>query len=67
MSEAKKRKFHTPEFKAKVGLEALRGVKMIINLPQNRDQKLKQRQNRGSAVQLRVKSNVELKLSELLF
>jgi len=23
MSEAKKRKFHTPEFKAKVGLEAL--------------------------------------------
>ncbi|MBU4295579.1 MAG: hypothetical protein KJ862_06800 [Proteobacteria bacterium] len=30
MSEAKKRKFHTPEFKAKVGLEALRGV-MTIN------------------------------------
>ena len=29
MSEAKKRKFHTPEFKAKVGLEALRGVKTI--------------------------------------
>ncbi len=29
MSEAKKRKVHTPEFKAKVGLEALRGVKTI--------------------------------------
>jgi transposase len=28
-SEAKKRKVHTPEFKAKVGLEALRGVKTI--------------------------------------
>ncbi len=29
MSEAQKRKFHTPEFKAKVDLEALRGVKTI--------------------------------------
>ncbi len=29
MSEAKKRKVHAPEFKAKVGLEALRGVKTI--------------------------------------
>ena len=29
MSEAKKRKVHVPEFKAKVGLEALRGVKTI--------------------------------------
>ncbi len=29
MREAKKRKVHTPEFKAKVGLEALRGVKTI--------------------------------------
>jgi transposase len=29
MSEAKKRTVHTPEFKAKVGLEALRGVKTI--------------------------------------
>ena len=29
MSEAKKRKVHTPEFKAKVGLEALRGLKTI--------------------------------------
>ena len=28
-SEAKKRKVHTPEFKAKVGLEALRSVKTI--------------------------------------
>ena len=26
MTEAKKRKVHTPEFKAKLGLEALRGV-----------------------------------------
>ena len=26
MSESKKRKVHTPEFKAKVGLEAVRGV-----------------------------------------
>jgi transposase-like protein len=29
MSETKKRKVHTSEFKAKVGLEALRGVKTI--------------------------------------
>jgi len=29
MSEAKKRKVHSPEFKAKVGLEAVRGVKTI--------------------------------------
>ena len=29
MSEVKKRKFHTPEFKAKVALEALRGVKTL--------------------------------------
>jgi hypothetical protein len=28
MSGAKKRKFRNPEFKAKVGLEALRGVKI---------------------------------------
>ena len=30
MSEAKKRKFHAPEFKAKVALEALRGVKTVL-------------------------------------
>ena len=29
MREAKTRKYHSPEFKAKVGLEALRGVKTI--------------------------------------
>ncbi len=29
MSESKQRKVHTPEFKAKVGLEALRGEKTI--------------------------------------
>ncbi len=34
MGEAKKRKFHTPEFKAKVGLEALRGVKTINEIGQ---------------------------------
>jgi transposase-like protein len=34
MSEAKKRKFHTPEFKAKVALEALRGVKTINEIGQ---------------------------------
>lgn len=34
MSEAKKRKIHTPEFKAKVGLEALRGVKTINEIGQ---------------------------------
>ena len=34
MSEAKKRKFHTPEFKAKVGLEALRGVKTLNEIGQ---------------------------------
>lgn len=30
MSETKKRKFHTPEYKAKVALEALRSGKTII-------------------------------------
>ena len=34
MSEAKKRKAHTPEFKAKVGLEALRGMKTINEIGQ---------------------------------
>ena len=34
MSEAKKRKVYTPEFKAKVGLEALRGVKTINEIAQ---------------------------------
>ncbi len=34
MSEAKKRKVHTSEFKAKVGLEALRGQKTINEIGQ---------------------------------
>mgnify|MGYP003553701872 FL=1 len=34
MSEAKKRKFHPPEFKAKVGLEAVRGAKTINEIGQ---------------------------------
>ena len=34
MSETKKRKVHLPEFKAKVGLEALRGVKTINEIGQ---------------------------------
>jgi transposase len=34
MSEKNKRKFHAPEFKAKVGLEALRGVKTINEIGQ---------------------------------
>jgi len=34
MGEAKKRKVHTPEYKAKVGLEALRGVKTINQIGQ---------------------------------
>lgn len=34
MSEAKKRKVHLPEFKAKVGLEAVRGVKTINEIAQ---------------------------------
>jgi transposase-like protein len=34
MSETTKRKFHAPEFKAKVGLEALRGVKTINEIGQ---------------------------------
>ena len=35
MGEAKKRKVHTPEFKAKVGLEALRGVRTINEIGQD--------------------------------
>lgn len=34
MSEVKKRKVHKPEFKAKVGLEAVRGVKTISEIAQ---------------------------------
>ena len=34
MSETKKRKVHLPEFKAKVGLEAFRGVKTINEIGQ---------------------------------
>ncbi len=34
MTEAKKRKVHTPEFKAKVGLDALRGMKTINEIGQ---------------------------------
>ncbi len=34
MSESKKRKVHAPEFKAKVGLEALRGIKTINEIGQ---------------------------------
>ena len=34
MGEAKKRQTHTPEFKAKVGLEALREVKQINEIGQ---------------------------------
>jgi transposase-like protein len=34
MSDAKKRKTHSPEFKAKVGLEALRGQKTINEIGQ---------------------------------
>lgn len=34
MSEAKPRNFHTAEFKAKVGLEAIRSVKTINEIGQ---------------------------------
>jgi transposase-like protein len=34
MSEQKKRKVHTAEFKAKVGLEAVRGVKTVSEIAQ---------------------------------
>jgi transposase len=34
MSEAKKRKVHTPEFKAKVGLEALQGMRTANEIGQ---------------------------------
>lgn len=34
MSDAKKRKCHSLEFKAKVGLEALRGVRAINEIGQ---------------------------------
>jgi transposase len=34
MSEKKRRKVHSPEFKAKVGLEAAKGVKTINEIGQ---------------------------------
>ena len=36
MREAKTRKYHSPEFKAKVGLEAVRGVKTLTRLASGR-------------------------------
>lgn len=35
MDETKKRKNHEPEFKAKIGLEALRGLKTIYEIAQH--------------------------------
>jgi transposase len=35
MTESKKRKVHPPEFKAKVGLEALGGMKTIHQIARN--------------------------------
>ena len=29
MSKSKQRQFHTPELKAKIGLEAIRGIKIL--------------------------------------
>jgi transposase len=37
MSEVKKRKVHGPEYKAKVGLEAVRGMKTINEIAQEFD------------------------------
>jgi transposase len=37
MSEGKKRRVHSAEFKAKVGLEAVRGVKTINEIAQEHD------------------------------
>lgn len=34
MSEGKKRRVHTAEFKAKVGLEAVRGIKTVTEIAQ---------------------------------
>ena len=34
MSEGKKRRVHTAEFKVKVGLEAVRGVKTVTEIAQ---------------------------------
>ena len=97
MSESKKRKYYGPEFKAKAGLEAVRGVRTINEISQEygvqqrpdtvyqsasgggamivdkfggagekQEQQPEQKQNRGNAVQLRVKLNVQLKLTEVL-
>lgn len=37
MSESKKRTTHLPEFNAKVGLETVRGVKMVNQVGQEYD------------------------------
>ena len=34
MSKSKKRRVHSPEFKGKVGLEAVRGVKTVTEIAQ---------------------------------
>jgi hypothetical protein len=67
----KKRKVHSPEFKAKVGLEALKGLKTINEIgqeygvhykyPRKSIRSLTKKQ--GSAVQLQMRRHRQLKLN----
>ena len=54
MSEVKTRKVHTPEFKAKVGLEALRGLKTINEIGQEHGVHPVQLQTSGSRPAMEV-------------
>ena len=59
MSEKKRRKVHSPEFKAKVGLEALKGVKTINEIGQEHGVHPVQVGQWKKAIQERVKSLFE--------
>ena len=49
MNETKKRNFHTAEFKAKVGLEVLRGVKTINEIGKLKMELDRLKKSQGSA------------------
>lgn len=66
MSEKRKRNSYSPEFKAKVGLEAIHGVKSLNEIGQAYGVHPVQvnQWNQGSAVQLRVRHRRLLKLKQ---
>ena len=59
MTESKKRKFHPPQFKSKVGLEALGGIKTINQIAQEHEIYQVQVGQRKREIQAQAKSLFE--------